>query len=563
MSVLLTLYRTILLVFISLLPVFANATLPVRVYLDGNGLLAFDTPPCAIVDTDGLAHFVLTLPDDYESKELPDNRHSITAHKYNYHGIYISVPSANQQGATQMLSYHRHPGDVNITLPSPGHVGQELCLFTPAPIQRLKSLFEIYGRWAAETFSIRMIEAYTGQSFKNMAGSWFWGALPHFMMLENQLTAGEDIKNHIQHANGQSKVSVASISFLSYATALSLMPKEPITELSTLGSFRLFGIASMCNHLLDAVDYGVVKPAAGYIFPGNGSVPNPATQMISDFFRSYIALLALYIGQTAWVPEGSTASDLNIPDEMVSMTIVTTINSRQFVVNLNNRYFWKNIPLLQILQDGVISIAIASIKDPSHVAYLSLDTYLKEIAAAALSTAEENQDDSYTSWSRYAFNAAILWSGIHHYAPSVTSTISHYGQAAISVMPLRNQFGELIGQGYSLAGSTLSWVDDKAFFLLQAAGKKIYVPIGYIASKLPNPLPRTVGSGYPSIYHNKVKTICQAAAVFASFRYLGPSFASLFQSCSDYLYQPDSTFNWLFRSDREATIEHYHRDSTN
>ncbi len=550
----------------------------VSVQLDENGLLYGDDEFCTFVGEDDIARFLLNLPEastehsqSYESTDTNDpSGYKAGTHDYAAHSIYISTPIhisgtglIEQLFPDQLLTFHNQPETVELNIPAPGNAGRELCIFTPIGMQRIKSMFEIYGRWGLETLFIRGMEAVTGDRFKQLGGAYFWQSLPHFMMLQNQITAGEDIKKEIQLKLEQPKSRAALMALITYALVFQSLPQETVMNLSTLGSFRLFWIASMCNHFLDTLDYGVVAPISNYYFLGNGSQRSPESQTISEFFRGYFVLLAMYAGQSFWIPPGNTKADLEIPDEMVSMTIVTTMNSRQFIVNLNDRYLWKGIPILQLMQDSIVSISLASVSDPSHIAYFTFDTYLKEIAGAVLSTADElnredvvfhEHSDSYLQWAWYSFYASVALSGIRYYFPSISNSI-------LQQLPVPGVLTSYASPALSGISSSVGWIDTKVLSMTQTAGNKIYVPIAYMTKKIPFSLPSLAETGFPSIYTSKVSVIHQAGALYMTFRFIGPAFISLVQSVSEYSYDPGSMFGFLFKSDREVNIEHYLKDS--
>ncbi|AMO57511.1 hypothetical protein GZ77_14930 [Endozoicomonas montiporae] len=543
-------------------PVGMDSLLPV-IEISPDGLIPDDGSNCALVDSEGYAHFYLTAPsqlkDDYwDSKYYNPIRPGSTAmdegFDYTHHGLYLDLAGMNRLGHSTVDSERLDIPRTSLrAIYSPGNEGKRICLFTQhkpgkSPYERVPSVLETLGYHAMMLTVSGGIDKLTGNRLNNFGGINPFAHIHGYTMLFAQLKAGRDLKrffiNHGFSAAGSTCSTMAIQGALAYFKLVDFLTE--MKDLTLAGRYATFWLSPLSGNTLDCITQAVIQPVAEYISPANGTVRQPASNLITDAWSAYSGFGAASL-------LAPTAKNAMLKAMLVKVTISSGGRIRHFIRCLTELERGADAEIYSVFQEGLVYISMSFLGGEGKVTKVLFDEFLKQTSSSfmgyELSSNQRMQE--VEEWFQGQINGGLVTlgalAGLQASAiasPYAAKLIAYLASVAQTSVP-----------GYALAAkgaNNLFWLTGKAGGLAGGAVKAFPGAERLLSFKL-----------FPELF--VAHSLAKGVALHVSLNYVGPTsvlFTKLIADMMTNASVPRAPIRTLVQADQRLTIGHYVDDGS-
>lgn len=534
-------------------PVEDNAFLS-HITLQPDGSLPTDGSACMPVDQDGFARVVFETP---AQKESPDG----IGIDYVQQGLFLSVLSSKGGSFNPQTTYIPEETSVFYEIESQANAGKTICLHIKED-KIVPSYFEAGARYFGELGALRMLEAAYGGAYNNFLEGYYTSVIPAFTTLHNQIEMGNDFRQLLElhagmssSASGFTSVGYLLPGYIAFPEAWKVTPTT-LTNLGLAGSFYLFYSAPIGDGLINGLDNGFVTPYIGeWLSPANGTERQLGSILTSEFLRGPFILSALYGGQNYWnIPATADIKAKNsVPNLMVSLTIVSSHGTRQFV-RTASEHLLGDSSYLELAEDAILILSMATVDNPSTVTAIAFDENIKGRTNQILMF-YHHQSASFKAMDDSINNIVGKMERTLYFGFLLTSAFAMLPAAApvvTVVLDTAKTIGSFVVPGFLIV------MLDRAKRIKPKVSQGL-ATVGNAVAKVPGVRKissKTVGSGIPL---NPTRSVGNAMGLSVVFNVIGPGFRSFTRCASNILrdlFVPGSTLHETFRSNRLIIIGH-------
>ena len=412
-----------------------NSTYPVTldqqhpvIEIQPDGMIKDDGTNCVQVGPDGTATVYLAAPPQLKNKYWdsleynpirPGNTATEEGFDYTRHGLYLDLASINAKGRTEFDSERLEtPLTRKRIIHSPANAGRLICLTTlhkpgRSPYVRVQSLLETLGYHVMAVALSGGIDKAAGNGLNNFKDGGVFAYLHGYTMTSVQLKAGRDLKQSIAN-RGFSPAQATCSAAVMQAAAFPLIQKllTPMGELSLAGRYATFWLSSLAGNTIDCAGQSSIQSYGEKLSPANGTIRQPGSKAVTDAGAALSTLSTLFALSDAHFLLADETGDPHVM--LVKITINSAGRARSFIRNINEHYFWRDSEMLPLLQDGLVSVSMALVNNPSAVTSVFFGEYLRQMSSSAtgymLSSSQRMQE--VEEWFQGQINSAFLTIGV-------------------------------------------------------------------------------------------------------------------------------------------------------
>ena len=553
--------------------VHASGDIPV-IYIQPDGTIKDDGTNCVWLDSEAQATVYLEPPPSVESGDESGDICSIhgrcgdqdteSAFDYAHHGLYLDLASINSAGRTEFDSdYLIEPKTLKRIIRSPGNAGKQVCLTVQhrpgrSPFQRVGSWFETVGFYGMSLATLWGVDKISQNQLINYKNGDFFSILNTYNMLIVHLKGNEDFEDYLIRQG----FSPAQASCLLSATHWAGMPlmnelSTPATDMTIAGRYAHFWFSESAKSSIHCLREFAFQPLGEWVSPANGSIRQPGSLTVTDAWKGPGALMLSYATQSMY-PQMYPGDYQDTPPLLwAKVTVTSSIGTRTFIKNINERYFWRDSEILPYLYDGLVMLSIATLDDPSHVTSVYLKENIKEmtIKASDVSMASHDKMQEMEEWIQGEINNGIyyialtgLLNGVMTGFPFVKGKVGAVGTKLLSYQPaiVQQATYAIAAQAQNVKAALSTATGYFGGALLAMPGARRFA--GY--------LPVSPTSVRPAIGFS----ISIGFAKYCALRYTRTVSTQLVSRLSDIVAdvsEPGTLTRDFFQSDKRLVIDHY------